>query len=400
MINPTALFRFNFTSLSVFALFITIFFIHDAAASTSSSKENLAKILEDRDTTERVTWALSVLREDANPQLLPMLRALLNDKEYLNNLPDSEKVNVLVSTIMTIGEIQSTQAHDTIVSFLDHESIYVETIALKSIGKYQNKSSYPLLLNKLNDPNRFIRENAIEALGDAQNPESISTLLAIAIDEKESSSIKMEARSAIAAHHKKDIYPLMGQWLDDDNHRTRFVAIMALSKIGDESTIPFLAKALKDENAHLRFAVTNALREAESEQAIPLLIEALQEENINVCAGAAISLSHYKKFDTYKPLVKALRHKSAIVRACGATGLARTLDPRSAKALQKALAKDKDPSVRFSSAKALGEMKISRAIGTLIDALDDEDERVRLEVMKSLRQFDHPRAVAALRDLP
>jgi len=290
MINPTALFRFNFTSLSVFALFITIFFIHDAAASTSSSKENLAKILEDRDTTERVTWALSVLREDANPQLLPMLRALLNDKEYLNNLPDSEKVNVLVSTIMTIGEIQSTQAHDTIVSFLDHESIYVETIALKSIGKYQNKSSYPLLLNKLND--------------------------------------------------------------------------------------------------------------AESEQAIPLLIEALQEENINVCAGAAISLSHYKKFDTYKPLVKALRHKSAIVRACGATGLARTLDPRSAKALQKALAKDKDPSVRFSSAKALGEMKISRAIGTLIDALDDEDERVRLEVMKSLRQFDHPRAVAALRDLP
>ncbi len=50
--------------------------------------------------------------------------------------------------------------------------------------------------------------------------------------------------------------------------------------------------------------------------------------------------------------------------------------------------KDNNSTVRWSAAEALGKIKDARAIGPLIDALEDDDNGVRREAIEALEALD------------
>jgi hypothetical protein len=60
--------------------------------------------------------------------------------------------------------------------------------------------------------------------------------------------------------------------------------------------------------------------------------------------------------------------------------------------------KDSNPDSRWRTAYALGRIGDQRAVGPLIEALDDEDERVRQKAAEALHGIGTPQALAAVKE--
>jgi len=89
-----------------------------------------------------------------------------------------------------------------------------------------------------------------------------------------------------------------------------------------------------------------------------------------------------------EPLIETLKDKNLSVRFAAAAALGELGDPRAVELLIEAL-KDKDLRVRFEAALALGVSEDPRAVGPLIEAaLKDEEGLVRAAAAWALRRMD------------
>jgi HEAT repeat protein len=97
------------------------------------------------------------------------------------------------------------------------------------------------------------------------------------------------------------------------------------------------------------------------------------------------------------PLVEALRDEDARVRSYAACALGEIGDPRAVDPLIYALQdEDEESDVRSGAARALGEIGDPRAVDPLVEALQDEDENVRLRAAWALGEIGDARAIEPL----
>ncbi|MFC1742790.1 sodium-dependent transporter [Candidatus Riflebacteria bacterium] len=107
--------------------------------------------------------------------------------------------------------------------------------------------------------------------------------------------------------------------------------------------------------------------------------------------AAANALGNIKDSRAVKPLIQAMKSKDEKVRKVSEEALCKIINTATVAHLLTAL-KDNDRNVRYVAARILGEIKDARTIEPLIAALKDKEKIVRIEAIKALGNLKEPRA--------
>jgi HEAT repeat protein len=145
-----------------------------------------------------------------------------------------------------------------------------------------------------------------------------------------------------------------------------------------------LIKALSFKDAAIRMAAADALAPLKDPMAVEPLVGLLGDENAGVRRAAVAALSARGGFRVVEPLVTALEDKDPDVRTTART------------AVYRRLMTDPDQEARRATAAALGRIRAGDAVETLVKAIMDADEGVRVAAIKSLQAIGDAQAVGPL----
>jgi HEAT repeat protein len=165
-----------------------------------------------------------------------------------------------------------------------------------------------------------------------------------------------------------------------------------------------LIKSLSSSDGSKRQEAAEKLAGA-GKDAVSPLIEALTDKHPGVRAGAAYALGKIGDLQAAPPLIDHLQDPNENVRSITASALGRLGDPRAGVPLSKIL-KDSYADARLMASRSLANIaKTLRTKGEtgpvspLIEALDDQDKRIRLNAVIALARIGDERAVQPLMNL-
>ena len=266
------------------------------------------------------------------------------------------------------------------------------------------------LINALKDKDAGVRLKAAEELGKLADPRAVDPLIE-ALRYDENSDVRQKAAWALGEiGDPRAIDPLSYSSVKDvDYHvRDQTVAVLQKSTAGghkvDTRSADSIIVALKDEDPDVRYRAAQALGQIKNTTALDSLIEALRnDENWGVRQQAAWALGEIGGARAVDPLSYSsvkdadyhVREQAvAVLQENGAGG--HKIDTRSADSIIVAL-KDADPDVRYRAAQALGQIKNTTALDSLIEALrNDENWGVRQQAAWALGEIGDARAVDPL----
>ena len=211
---------------------------------------------------------------------------------------------------------------------------------------------------------------------------------------------------------KRDI-PGLIRLLYSRNHEVQIAAVNALGTVGPDAT-PLLIAALKRKNRTLRLGAIGALAEIHDSRALSALIERTKDRSSEVRWQAAIALGELGDPGATSALLSALRDNDKYVRYASAISLLKTgyslandgdwswyfagmqqwdklvsLGRPAVPALSHLLA-DPDSEVRLNVVNTLGRIGDRDAGSALVQALGDEDRRVRWEAVLASQKCGVP----------
>ncbi len=166
--------------------------------------------------------------------------------------------------------------------------------------------------------------------------------------------------------------------LQDENRDVREVAAKLLGQIEDGRAVVPLGAALKDQDVGVGAAAIKALGQI-GVPAIGSLVDALNDNGLSrhIHGDAAEVLGEIGDVQAVEPLIDALndKNKDVLIRRNVAESLGKIGDVRAIESLTVALndhKSDKNYSVSWNAVKALGQIGDAQAVTTLISALKDE----------------------------
>ncbi len=159
--------------------------------------------------------------------------------------------------------------------------------------------------------------------------------------------------------------------LTDDDRSVRENAVLALGDLGDVSCALPLAQRLQDDYLDIRIAACASLIKM-GNQVVEPLIQVLKDENCIVREGAVQALEKLRDTRAIYPLIEAFKDTnrkriSDALRSIGSASFFPLIDAL----------KNEDSRIRVGAAKTLGDMKNPEAIGPLLKATKDNELVVR-----------------------
>jgi HEAT repeat protein len=250
------------------------------------------------------------------------------------------------------------------------------------------------LIVKLQDPVPLVRRRAAEALGLLKDRSAVGPLVRALLDAD--GGVRAQAAEALGQIRSvRALGPLTGA-LADPEAAVRLKAVAALGALGDPEAVAFLGRRLSaDPDEEVRLGAVQALVRLGGEEARGLLLEALHDAGqpravvlrVNELLGAG---ERDLLVDTY---VANLGRPpgGGLLRSVG-----RWVRPGRRKV--DARAHDLEVRKRQHAAESLGELGDGRAVGPLLQSLQDrrEESEVRAAAAEALGKLGDLRAVEAL----
>ncbi|MCA8915123.1 MAG: HEAT repeat domain-containing protein [Planctomycetes bacterium] len=166
--------------------------------------------------------------------------------------------------------------------------------------------------------------------------------------------------------------------------------LAALGKLGMEEFLPVLQEAATDEAPGVRAEVAAALGKLPADQAGPMLVSMLADADAKVLRKAADSLGDLKYEPASRDLQLLSRHEDERVAIEAAVALRRIGDSNAAESWVPTLGGrllSSSATERREAVKQLRRMKLESARPYLEQALNDENEAVRKEAKKGLKDL-------------
>lgn len=296
----------------------------------------LISALADKDLNVRNAAADAL--EKINPQWMKTKEAKKMVPEFIKAMKE-EEWDVRIAAANVLGKIKDTTAANSLISALKDENINVRIAALEALREIRTSKSLKALILALIDENWEFKQVASKVLEET-NPKWMET--------REAQELISELISA----------------LKNKNWSIRMSAVETLGEIKDPSAIKPLSFVMhNDEILYVRISAVKALGKINDPQALHAIITALKNENMEVQQTA---------FETI----------SKINPNWGETEEAKRMVIEFISSL-----KDENYIIRTGSARALGEIKDSRAVNPLISALKDEYSNVREAAAEALKKI-------------
>ena len=165
--------------------------------------------------------------------------------------------------------------------------------------------------------------------------------------------------------------------LEDKDPEIRVSALRGLTLVRDPSILPSISASLVDPEPEVRFQALGALREFSDQTEADLIEPLLADADLSVRARAAsilLSISEHNEAQSVLHAMAASADPESQIQAL--TGLGECRDPSAFDLAADALA-DPNPLVRKAAASTLAALKDARALGVLIQHLDDANASVR-----------------------
>ena len=285
------------------------------------------------------------------------------------NTPDLcvRELAVRLLTIRGARDAASTIASQLITKTEAQDSSVREVSAF-GLGMLAHPSATPALVRLLRDRATGVRANAAWALGRVEDGRALSGLLAVVDDEN--ADVRRAAIQSLGQIDSSRVLPTVIRALQQDTSASvRRVAAWALAQLGGGSTaVTTLGSVLaRDSNAAVREMCAWALGELEAQEAIAQLSDA------------------------------AVRDRAPSVRETAVWALGAIEANASATTLGAVLVNDTSIAVRRTAAWALGQLDLRTAPRGLVTALNDSDERLRLNASWALSEIHDPLTVPALK---
>jgi HEAT repeat protein len=212
-----------------------------------------------------------------------------------------------------------------------------------------------------------VRMAAATVLGRIGDPEAVGPLVDL-LDDPEP-QVRSRGARALGRIRDRRATDALGRRLDDPSPAVRRAAAVALGALGGDVVAP-LVDALDDGNQTVRRAAVDGLGDVGDPAAVAPLVDVLDDGSETVRRAAVVAVVDL--------LASAPGERSHEMRESVVAELREMDDATAVEPLVDLLAESKQPRQRRNTAWLLGRVAgdDDRAVGALIDALDDDDDAV------------------------
>ncbi len=219
----------------------------------------------------------------------------------------------------------------------------------------------------------------------------------------ENPSFKVRLKAAVLLGRMNDaraVRPLCDA-LEDGNYVVRGAAARALGNLGHHMAVAAVEPLLRlvgDEEPFVRKEVRRALENLAGEKSIDYFISAMSNDDSTVRLTAVHVLSMMRVSDARVAIIPALGDSDEEVRAEAIVAVKGLGHAEMESLLMQAITKNDNYQVQVTSARLIGEMRITSAMGSLADLLvrDDVVPEVKREAAEALSLMKDQINVAAL----
>jgi HEAT repeat protein len=326
----------------------------------------------------------STIREKAVDLLGEMETAMVIEP-LIEALKDSEP-RVRQKAAAALGKRRDPRAVEPLLQLTSDKNLEVARAAIEALGYIGDSLALQTLLVALQDDRSELRESAAKALGELGDPKAVGPLIAALNDRSE--NVQRRSAEALTEMGTPAANALVAA-LDSQDSKLRIRVITVLGRVGDPSVVEPLIRKLKDENLEVRKEAARALGEIGDPSAIGPLVEALTEKPRIFAPG---EMPSYDVQEAASDALKKLGNtaREALVPELSSTDSAAR--ERVARVLEEIgwhpVTREEKVSFylaakRWDELEKLGE----QAIEGLVEALADEDPKVRDAVAKTLQKL-------------
>lgn len=341
------------------------------------SGRGILRMFRDEDELVRNTAAEALVKL-GDPKIVPAItRELASDEPLVRR-----------KALEVLGKLGDESLTDTISSYLSDPEADVVKSAVIALGDIGSERACPALLPLLESRREDIQDalrSSFVKIGKAAVPCLVETL------EQKGASQEARAIIILGKVRAEDAVGDLIPYLSHPEPTFRRLATVALTEIGDPRTEEYFVSLLDDPDPALRMYASVGLMNVGGRIAIKLLLSALSNPETHWLAVKILDQIGDRDVDL---LIEALKDEKT--RWYARQKLIE-LDGAVLPALEDGL-KSEDPLTRESISMVLGEVRDSRAVKPLIEALKDEEHFVMTSAA-SLIQIGDPTSVEPLIEL-
>jgi HEAT repeat protein len=415
-------------------------------------------------------WAVATLGEQAQPEAVPVLLARLSDRDeavdvrkeaaqalglfdpeltigrLLETLLTEPPADVRIAIIQALSHLGDVRAVPALIARLQSDSD-ARTAVIRALGVLSEAEAIPPLMALLEGGGPALRGQILEAIyrivvEPAQRRNAflrtarLRPLIQTAALQRELVS-GIGPNNAYAAHilgwlARPDVIPDLVECLNSTDTLLRDAALESLLRfnlvaapklvealerpepaireraadllgmVGDPSVSAPLFRHLNDEPSSVRVAVLRALAGLGGESAYAGLLLALNEPSLTDTAVTLISAyTDDALVDDFKRYLQSVLYQSRAdeaIKWSAARALSMLGDEMAASILLNAI-RQNDPKLRTAAANALSLVRGRRAVNVLIEATGDRDWLVRQKAIEALSNISDSRTITALMPL-
>ena len=293
---------------------------------------------------------------------------------------------------------------ETLAEALGHSDIEVRVAAAEKLGCQREPRAVELLIPLLLDIHELVRTSAAQSLRKLDwRPATDSQRAALAVAQNQFEIALKLGAAAIDAL----LIPAR-----DSHVHNRLAALESLAQITDPRTVDLFIEALNDENEHVRCVAVQALSRIESAQSSTHVARMIFDPSWAVRVVALDTIGALKNPEFLDSLRRALRDESPDLQQRAAEILVEMDDPRAIEILREG-ARDSDLTVASAALTALrrledindpGSTLVSNApktpipgsLGVLEAMLAASHPDLRLAAVEALGSSDDPTAIDSL----
>ena len=252
-------------------------------------------------------------------------------------------------------------------------------MAAQILGRIGDRCSTMKLVARLQDRSEQVRISATEALGRLKDRRSVTELTRLSLRDPVP-MVRSEAARALGEIGDRSVLSELVGLMASGDYWTRLRAVEAIEKLKPDDTAA-MEQALVDESHVVRGEAARAL---ERLGVLDLRLEELGSPDLETVKAATASLVRFGKAGAVESLIRTARHDSMKIRARICTVLGDAGDNYALPAVTELL---KDPIwiVRAKAAEAIGKLSPDDPVDLLAPSLSDDEERVRIAAIESLR---------------
>ena len=274
-------------------------------------------------------------------------------------------VSFIKSVIVTLGRT-SSYIFESLQKATNDQDRSVRVWALLSLEEIGSTQAVETLIQALNDKSRDkdFRCQTARALGSIGTSEAIKVLIQALKDSDSDSDIRWNVAQALARNSSPYVVEQLVQLLDDIDSDVRMFTMLALKEISNLKCLYPLIKILDDPEKNVRLHAIEPLKKIDTPEAVNALIEAAKHQDEYVRSLSVRALTEIGSIEAIKALIPTLR--------------------------------DSNENVRMQAVVAFGKLGSSKVVKTLIQTLNHLDRNIRYKAIWPLEEIGSIQSVDAL----